>query len=79
MRCSSPTSGLPLDQIVMGRGDGWTVANVTLQHERLMLGDTNKQLQRVHAIRALMERTEIGGVRLMDMAEYRDRLLRFAG
>ena len=33
---------VPVDQIVMGRGDGWQVANVTLKYERLLLGDPNK-------------------------------------
>ena len=33
---------VPVDQIVMGRGDGWHVANVTLKYERLLLGDANK-------------------------------------
>ena len=30
---------VPVDQIVMGRGDGWKVANITLKYERLLLGD----------------------------------------
>jgi alkylation response protein AidB-like acyl-CoA dehydrogenase len=67
---------VPLDQIVMGRGDGWRVANVTLKHERLMLGDPNKPMRRVHWIREMMERTTVDGVRVMDMPEFRDRLLR---
>ena len=70
---------VPVDQIVMGRGDGWKVANVTLKHERQMLGDTNKLMQRVHRIRRLMEEIEIAGVRLMDRPEYRDRLLQLQG
>src|SRR5690606_15611025 len=67
---------VPADQIVMGRGDGWYVANITLRHERLMLGDPNKLMQRVRRIAELMERTEIDGVRAIDMPELRDRLLR---
>jgi alkylation response protein AidB-like acyl-CoA dehydrogenase len=70
---------VPKDQIVMGRGDGWKVANVTLKYERLMIGDANKFMLRLHKLRALMEQTEIDGVRLMDMPEYRDRLLRLQG
>ena len=70
---------VPLDQIVMGRGDGWRVANVTLKYERLVLGDPNKPMQRVQWIRELMERTLVGGVRVMDMPEFRDRLLRLQG
>ncbi|MFN4090801.1 MAG: acyl-CoA dehydrogenase family protein [Alphaproteobacteria bacterium] len=70
---------VPENQIVMGRGQGWHVANVTLKYERLLLGDSNKLMQRLHRIREMMERTEIDGVRLMDMAEWRDRLLRLQG
>lgn len=67
---------VPVDQIVMGRGDGWHVANVTLKHERLLLGDANKLQQRFEAIRRMMEQADTAGVRLMDQAEWRDRLLR---
>ena len=31
---------LPVDQVVLGRGDGWKVANVTLKHERMLLGNS---------------------------------------
>ncbi|NQV22235.1 MAG: acyl-CoA dehydrogenase family protein [Rhodospirillales bacterium] len=70
---------VPTDQIVMGRGDGWKVANTTLKYERLLLGDPNKMLNRFGRIRKLMEETTLNGVRLMDMPEYRDRLLRLQG
>ncbi len=70
---------VPASQIVMGRGDGWTVANITLKFERMMLGDANKFMHRVYRVRELMETTRIDGVRLIDMAEYRDRLLRLQG
>src|SRR3546814_3891326 len=69
----------PADQIVMGRGQGWHVANVTLKYERLLLGDSNKLMQRLHRIREMMERTESDGVRLMDRPEWRDRLMRLQG
>jgi alkylation response protein AidB-like acyl-CoA dehydrogenase len=67
---------VPVDQIVMGRGDGWHVANVTLRHERLLLGDPNKLMHRLERVRELMARTTVGGVRVLDMPELRDRLLR---
>ncbi|MDP6343747.1 MAG: acyl-CoA dehydrogenase family protein [Alphaproteobacteria bacterium] len=67
---------VPMDQIVMGRGDGWKVAIASLKHERVMLGDPNKQLQRLHGIREMMRETVIDGVAVMDLPEYRDRLLR---
>lgn len=60
----------------MGRGDGWHVANVTLKHERLLLGDANKLQQRLEGIRRMMEQTVSVGLRLIDHAEWRDRLLR---
>jgi alkylation response protein AidB-like acyl-CoA dehydrogenase len=67
---------VPLDQIVMDRGQGWYVANVTLKHERQMLGDPNKLMHRAQRIGELMERTTVGGVRVIDMPVFRDRLLR---
>ncbi len=70
---------VPVDQIVMGRGDGWTVANVTLKHERLLLGNPHKMMHRLLRIREMMETTKIGNERLIDMAEYRDRWLKLQG
>jgi alkylation response protein AidB-like acyl-CoA dehydrogenase len=70
---------VPVDQIVMGRGDGWHVANVTLRHERQLLGDPHRLVHRVHLIRQMMERTLVDGVRVMDLPEFRDRLLRLQG
>jgi alkylation response protein AidB-like acyl-CoA dehydrogenase len=70
---------VPVDQIVMGRGDGWHVANVTLKYERLLLGDANKLTSRLQRVRELMERTALDGRRVMDIPEYRDRLLRLQG
>ncbi len=63
----------------MGRGDGWHVANVTLKYERLLLGDANRLSSRLARIRELMERTTLDGQRVMDIPEYRDRLLRLQG
>ncbi|MDP2375022.1 acyl-CoA dehydrogenase family protein [Reyranella sp.] len=70
---------VPTDQIVMGRGDGWHVANVTLKYERMLLGDPNKLQQRLETIRRMMEEAGLDGVRLLDRAEWRDRLLRLQG
>jgi alkylation response protein AidB-like acyl-CoA dehydrogenase len=70
---------VPETQIVLGRGKGWYVANVTLKHERSMIGDAGKLTQRLEQIIALMRSTEIDGVPLIAMAEYRDRLLRLQG
>jgi len=65
---------VPTDQIVMERGDGWKVAISSLKHERLMLGDPNKQLQRFQSILKLLRETVINGKRLIDDPLYRDRL-----
>jgi alkylation response protein AidB-like acyl-CoA dehydrogenase len=70
---------VPETQIVLGRGKGWYVANVTLKHERSMIGDAGKLTQRLEQIMALMRSTEIDGVPLIAMAEFRDRLLRLQG
>jgi alkylation response protein AidB-like acyl-CoA dehydrogenase len=70
---------VPVDAIVMGRGDGWRVANVTLKYERLLLGDANRLSSRLERIRELMQRTSLDGQRVMDIAEFRDRLLRLQG
>jgi alkylation response protein AidB-like acyl-CoA dehydrogenase len=70
---------VPVDQIVMGRGDGWRVANVTLKYERLLLGDANRLSSRLARIGELMQRTSLDGQRIMEIPEYRDRLLRLQG
>jgi len=70
---------VPEQQIVLGRGKGWYVANVTLKHERLMIGDAGKMTARFEQLIALLRSAEIDGVPLIRMAEYRDRLLRLQG
>jgi alkylation response protein AidB-like acyl-CoA dehydrogenase len=70
---------VPVDQIVMGRGDGWKVANITLKHERQLLGDGSKLAARFERVRELMQRTQIEGEPAMAIPEYRDRLMRLQG
>ena len=70
---------VPETQIVLGRGKGWYVANVTLKHERLMIGDASKMTARLEQLIKLLSITEIDGVKLIHMPEYRDRLLRLQG
>jgi alkylation response protein AidB-like acyl-CoA dehydrogenase len=65
---------VPETQIVLGRGKGWYVANVTLKHERSMIGDAGKLNQRLEQIIALLKANG-----LLEMAEYRDRLLTLQG
>jgi alkylation response protein AidB-like acyl-CoA dehydrogenase len=70
---------VPETQIVLGRGKGWYVANVTLKHERLMIGDAGKMTARLEQLIKLLQSSEINGQKLIGMAEYRDRLLRLQG
>ena len=70
---------VPVDQVVLGRGLGWRVANVTLKHERMLLGDANKLVHRLHKLGGLLERTRVDGVPLIRMAQWRDRLMRLQG
>ncbi|MEL6285291.1 MAG: acyl-CoA dehydrogenase family protein [Pseudomonadota bacterium] len=66
---------VPTSQIVGKPGDGWSVANATLTHERGMLGDPNAAKARLLAIADLMKRETIGGERLIDNPVMRDRLV----
>ena len=70
---------VPETQIVLGRGKGWYVANVTLKHERLMIGDASKMTARLEQLIKLLGTIDIDGVKLIHMPEYRDRLLRLQG
>ncbi|WP_291846375.1 acyl-CoA dehydrogenase family protein [Bradyrhizobium sp.] len=70
---------VPTDQIVMGRGDGWHVANVTLKYERMLLGDANKLTYRLARAVELMKKTTLDGCRFIDIPEYRERLLKLQG
>lgn len=70
---------VPADQIVVGRGKGWYVANVTLKHERLMIGDAGKMTHRLEQLIHLLQNTEIDGRKLIGISEYRDRLLKLQG
>jgi alkylation response protein AidB-like acyl-CoA dehydrogenase len=70
---------VPETHIVLGRGKGWYVANVTLKHERLMIGDAGKMTARLEQLITLLQTSGIDGVKLIGVAEYRDRLLRLQG
>ena len=70
---------VPVDQIVMGRGDGWKVANITLKYERQLLGDATKLTSRFERVRQMMQTTEIDGQPAIAIPEYRDRLMRLQG
>lgn len=70
---------VPVDQIVMGRGDGWKVANITLQHERVAVGNVNKLAHRVLRLTELLRATKVDGCSLLEHPEYLSRLTRLQG
>lgn len=70
---------VPVDQIVLGRGKGWQVANVTLKYERMLLGDANKLTHRLARVVELMKKTTLDGRRFIDIPAYRERLLKLQG
>jgi alkylation response protein AidB-like acyl-CoA dehydrogenase len=70
---------VPADQIVGARGEGWQVANITLKHERLMIGDARKMTHRLEQLIGLLQETELNGRKLITIPEYRVRLLRLQG
>lgn len=41
------------------------MANVTLRHERLLLGDADKLMRRLHRLRDLLGRVELDGEALI--------------
>jgi alkylation response protein AidB-like acyl-CoA dehydrogenase len=65
---------VPENQIVLDRGKGWYVANVTLKHERSMIGNAEKMTARLEQLIALLKSNGLLGI-----AEYRDRLLKLQG
>ena len=67
---------VPVDQIVGQRGDGWKIANETLNYERGTLGGADVASSRLQAIVELMRRETVDGRRLVDNPVLRDRLLR---
>ena len=70
---------VPAHQIVMGRGDGWAVANTTLQFERFAVGNVNKLVHRLQRLVEMLQRVQVDGRPLMRQAEFRTRLLRLQG
>jgi alkylation response protein AidB-like acyl-CoA dehydrogenase len=64
------------DQIIGQPGEGWSVANATLTHERGMLGDPDAGLKRLNKIVELMQVEAVDGYRLMSNPVLRDRLVK---
>lgn len=70
---------VPKDQIVGKPGEGWSVANAVLVHERGDLGDPNVSLTRLNALTELMKTETIDGTRIIDNPIFRDRLMQIQG
>ena len=67
---------VPKDQIVGNRGEGWSVANAILGHERDSLGDPNATLSRLNRLKEIMREETMEGIRVVENPIYRDRLMR---
>ena len=60
-------------------GDGWSVANSVLGHERGSLADPNATMNRLNTLINMMKEETIDGRRLIDIPSYRDRLMQVQG
>jgi alkylation response protein AidB-like acyl-CoA dehydrogenase len=67
---------VPQGNVVGRRGDGWTIANTTLRHERNMLASSALLDGGLRNLVALMQRETCNGEPAMRTATLRDRLLR---
>ncbi len=70
---------VPAKQIVLGRGRGWYVANITLKHERSMIGNAEKLVQRLEQLTRLLKSVTVDGRCLIELSGFRDRLLKLQG
>ena len=70
---------VPEGNIVGKRGDGWSVANSVLGHERGSLADPNATMNRLNTLINMMKEETIDGRRLIDIPSYRDRLMQVQG
>ena len=67
---------IPENNIIGKRGEGWTVANATLGHERGSLSDPNAMMNRLNSLIERMKNETINGERAIDNEIYRDKLMR---
>ena len=70
---------VPEENLVAKRGEGWSVANSVLGHERGSLANPNATMNRLNTLINLMKEETIDGRRLIDVPSYRDRLLQVQG
>lgn len=67
---------VPAANVVGGRGNGWTIANTTLRHERNMLGASAQLETAFRGLVELMHAEVANGARAIDSPLLRERLLR---
>ena len=66
---------VPQSNVIGKRGEGWKIANTTLLHERNMLASSAVLDGALRGVVRRMESESSNGVRVMDSAVLRDRLL----
>jgi alkylation response protein AidB-like acyl-CoA dehydrogenase len=67
---------VPRTNVVGRPGQGWEIANTTLQHERQVAGNPRDLESTLQSLVALMQTETCNGVRAIDHASFRERLLR---
>lgn len=65
----------PADWIVGARGEGWSVANTTLKHERAMVGSVKRSESLFASLVKLAKRVEVDGRPAIEQAWVQDRLV----
>ena len=70
---------IPENNIVGKRGEGWSVANATLNHERGSLSNPNAMMNRLNALIERMKNETINGQKVIDNPVYRDKLMKIQG
>ena len=70
---------IPENNIVGKRGEGWSVANATLSHERGSLSNPNAMMNRLNAHIERMKNETINGQKVIDNPVYRDKLMKIQG
>ena len=70
---------IPENNIVGKRGEGWSVANATLGHERSSLSNPNAMMNRLNDLIERMKNETINGQRAIDNPVYKDKLMKIQG
>jgi alkylation response protein AidB-like acyl-CoA dehydrogenase len=67
---------IPQSNVVGRRGQGWEIAHTTLKHERQVAGNPRDLEATLQALVEVMQAETCNGVRAIDQASLRERLLR---